>query len=54
MTDLKLPHQDYQVLLIQVEKGKKETFTFIPTGGLNFPIRVDFSLQQQIDDRTVA
>ena len=54
MTDLKLPHQDYQVLLIQVEKGKKETFTFIPTGGLNFPIRVDFSLQQKIDDRTVA
>ena len=54
MTDLKLPHQDYQVLLIQVEKGKKETFTFIPTGGLNFPIRVDFSLHSNINDKTVA
>ena len=54
MTDLKLPHQDYQVLLIQVEKGKKETFTFIPTGGLNFPIKVDFSLHSKINDSTVA
>jgi hypothetical protein len=54
MTDLKLPHQDYQVLLIQVEKGKKETFTFIPTGGLNFPIRLDFSLHSKIDDKNVA
>jgi len=54
MTDLKLPHQDYQVLLIQVEKGKKETFTFIPTGGLNFPIKLDFSLHPKIDDKTVA
>ena len=54
MTDLKLPHQDYQVLLIQVEKGKKETFTFIPTGGLNFPIKVDFSLHSKINDLTVA
>jgi len=54
MTELKLPHQDYQVLLIQVEKGKKETFTFIPTGGLNFPIKLDFSLHPEIDDKTVA
>ena len=54
MTNLELPHQDYQVLLIQVEKGKKETFTFIPTGGLNFPIRLDFSLHSKIDDKTVA
>ena len=54
MTDLKLPHQDYQVLLIQVEKGKKETFTFIPTGGLNFPIKLDFSLHSKINDLTVA
>lgn len=54
MTDLELPHQDYQVLLIKVEKGKQETFTFIPTGGLNFPIRLDFSLHSQIDDKTVA
>jgi hypothetical protein len=40
--------------LIQVEKGKKEIFTFIPTGGLNFPIKVDFSLHSKIDDKTVA
>ena len=54
MTNLELPHKDYQVLMIQVEKGKKETFTFIPTGGLNFPIRIDFSLKSTIDDKTVA
>ncbi len=54
MTNLELPRKDYQVLMIQVEKGKKETFTFIPTGGLNFPIRIDFTLKQVIDDKTVA
>jgi hypothetical protein len=54
MTDLKLPHQDYQVLLLQVEKGKQETFTFIPTGGLNFPIKVDFYLIQNNNDKSVA
>ena len=54
MTNLELPRKDYQVLMIQVEKGKKETFTFIPTGGLNFPIRIDFTLQSTINDKTVA
>ena len=54
MTNLELPRKDYQVLMIQVEKGKKETFTFIPTGGLNFPIQIDFSLKQAIDDKAVA
>jgi len=54
MTNLELPHKDYQVLMIQVEKGKKETFTFIPTGGLNFPIRIDFLLKSTINDKTVA
>ena len=54
MTNLELPRKDYQVLMIQVEKGKKETFTFIPTGGLNFPIRIDFLLKSTIDDKTVA
>jgi hypothetical protein len=54
MTNLELPRKDYQVLLIQVEKGKKETFTFIPTGGLNFPIQIDFTLQSTINDKTVA
>lgn len=53
-TNLELPHEDYQVLLIQVEKGKNETFTFIPTGGLNFPIRIDFTLKSTINDKTVA
>jgi len=54
MTNLELPHKDYQVLMIQVEKGRKETFTFIPTGGLNFPIKIDFSLKSIINDKTVA
>ena len=54
MTNLELPRKDYQILMIQVEKGKKETFTFIPTGGLNFPIRIDFLLKSTIDDKTVA
>ena len=54
MTNLELPRKDYQVLMIQVEKGKKETFTFIPTGGLNFPIQIDFTLQSTINEKTVA
>lgn len=54
MTNLELPRKDYQVLMIQVEKGKKETFTFIPTGGLNFPIQIDFALQSTINNKTVA
>ena len=54
MTNLELSHKDYQVLMIQVEKGKKETFTFIPTGGLNFPIKIDFLLKSTINDKTVA
>jgi hypothetical protein len=53
-TNLEMPRKDYQVLMIQVEKGKKEKFTFIPTGGLNFPIKIDFSLKSTIDDKTVA
>ena len=54
MTNLELPRKDYQVLMIQVEKGKKETFTFIPTGGLNFPIKIDFLLKSTINDKSVA
>lgn len=34
----------YSVLSVYVEKNKVETFTFIPLGGLNYPIRLDFQL----------
>jgi hypothetical protein len=34
----------YEVISVYVEKNKTETFTFIPLGGLNYPIRLDFRL----------
>ena len=54
MTDLEMPHDDYLGCLIEVQKGKKETFTFIPTGGLNFPIRIDFTLISALKDKALA
>jgi len=45
ITKLMPAFKKYDVFMISVEKGKKETFTFIPCGGLNYPINLDFSLQ---------
>ena len=40
----------YEVLSVYVEKNKAETFTFIPLGGLNYPIRLDFQLKNYFTD----
>jgi len=40
----------YEVLSVYVEKNKPETFTFIPLGGLNYPIRLDFQLRNYFTD----
>jgi hypothetical protein len=45
ITKLMPAFKKYDAFMISVEKGKKETFTFIPCGGLNYPINLDFSLQ---------
>jgi hypothetical protein len=44
ITKLMPAFKKYDAFMINVEKGKKETFTFIPCGGLNYPINIDFSL----------
>lgn len=46
VTKLMPAFKKYDAFMISVEKGKKEIFTFIPCGGLNYPINLDFSLQQ--------
>lgn len=47
-TNLKAAYNKYEVMLVYVEKDKVETFKFIPLGGLNYPIELDFSLQTEI------
>ncbi len=44
MTKLLPAKKEYDALCISVDKNKPETFTFIPTGGLNFPIQLNFKL----------
>ena len=44
MTKLLPAKKEYYALCISVDKNKPETFTFIPTGGLNFPIQLNFKL----------
>lgn len=40
----------YDVITVPVEKNKPETFTFIPIGGLNYPIRLDFELKNKMPE----
>lgn len=47
-TDIKPAYDKYDVMLVYVEKNKIEKFTFIPLGGLNYPIELDFSLKTEI------
>lgn len=42
------------VLYISVEKDKAEKFTFIPVGGLNYPISLDFSLNNIFLENGIA
>ena len=54
MTKLIPARENYNVMFLSVEKNKSETFTFIPCGGLNYPIRLDFSLQSIIVEENLA
>jgi len=54
ITKLLPAFKSYDAIMISVEKGKKETFTFIPLGGLNYPINIEFSLQTYFLDPDIA
>jgi hypothetical protein len=54
MTKLIPARANYNVMYLSVEKNKAETFTFIPCGGLNYPIRLDFSLSSVLVDEKIA
>lgn len=54
MTKLIPARENYNVMYLSVEKNKTETFTFIPCGGLNYPIRLDFSLKSVLVDEKIA
>jgi hypothetical protein len=54
MTKLIPARANYNVMYLSVEKNKTETFTFIPCGGLNYPIRLDFSLSSVLVDEKIA
>ena len=45
--------QESYVLCLKVEKNVPEAFTFIPIGGLNYPIRINFSLYD-VTDKNIA
>ena len=54
ITKLLPAFKNYDAIMLSVEKGKKETFTFIPVGGLNYPINIEFVLQSYFLDPDVA
>lgn len=47
-TQIKPAYKKFDVLYVSVEKNKIETFKFIPLGGLNYPIELNFSLHSEI------
>ncbi len=49
-TKLLSAKKTYDVFSVYVEKDKPETFTFIPLGGLNYPLRLDFELKNYFTD----
>ena len=54
ITKLLPAFKNYDAIMLSVEKGKKETFTFIPVGGLNYPINIEYVLQSYFLDPDVA
>ncbi len=50
-TKLLSAKKTYDVFSVYVEKDKAETFTFIPLGGLNYPLRLDFELKNYFNDK---
>ncbi len=53
-TKLMPARNNYDVMMISVEKDKAEKFTFIPVGGLNYPINLDFTLQNILIEDGIA
>jgi hypothetical protein len=47
-TEIKAAYKEYDAMYVYVEKNKLEKFQFIPVGGFNYPIELNFSLQSQI------
>lgn len=54
ITKLLPAFKNYDAIMLSVEQGRKETFTFIPVGGLNYPINIEFVLQSYFLDSDVA
>ena len=53
-TKLLSAQKEYDVMMISVEKNKIETFSFIPIGGLNYPINIYFSLHDTLLEKSLA
>ena len=53
-TKLMPARSNSNVIMISVEKDKAEKFTFIPVGGLNYPINLDFSLHNILLEESIA
>jgi hypothetical protein len=53
MTKFVSVKEESDVFTIKVEKNVPEVFTFIPIGGLNYPIRINFSLYD-FTDKNIA
>ena len=53
MTKFVSAKEESDVFSIKVEKNVPEVFTFIPIGGLNYPIRINFSLYD-FTDKNIA
>ena len=53
MTDFVSVKKESDVLCIKVEKNVPEVFTFIPIGGLNYPIKINFNLYD-FTDKNIA
>jgi hypothetical protein len=52
VTNMKPAGKKFDSIVMYVEKDKKENFKFIPIGGLNYPIEIQFSLHSLISTET--
>ena len=50
--NMKPDGKKFDSIVMYVEKDKKENFKFIPIGGLNYPIEIQFSLHSLIATET--
>lgn len=49
-SDIKSAGKKSNTMVLYVEKNKKETFKFMPLGGVNYPIELEFSLHTFISN----